>query len=188
MTQTRLERAVFFGAVVLAGLCARPSAAQADPRLSFEIAGALVVDEYAREVEQWEADPGLVTALAAGWEWRSGAWSFVPEVGFGSGVFTDPFGRRVFSIAGGARVLWGTAFRPYVAHHVGWGTEQGDEGDAMLSDRGLAIDAALGLDVPIDARWSMAAELSYRVLLAETGSGTEPTHWPSLGVAFVLRP
>ncbi len=36
--------------------------------------------------------------------------------------------------------------------------------------------------------WSMAAQLEYRVLLASTGSGTEPEHWPGAGIVFALRP
>jgi len=180
--------ALVSGLLVWATVSARPGVAHGDVHLSAEIAGSLLIAEYTRETERWEADPGLATALSAGWEWKAGLWSFVPEVGFGGGVFDDPYGRRVFSLAGGVRIEWGRAFRPYVLHHVGWGMEEGLDGDAALEHRGLAIDAALGLEVPFDEHWSMAAQLTYRVLLASTGSGTEPKHWPGAGIVFALRP
>jgi hypothetical protein len=68
------------------------------------------------------------------------------------------------------------------------GLRGGLDGDAALEHRGLANDVSLGLVVPFDEHWSMAAQLTYRVLLASTGSGTEPTHWPGAGVSFTLRP
>jgi hypothetical protein len=174
--------------LLIALLLSVPAVAQADLRVHAEIAGALLVDEYAREVEQWESDLGLATGVAAGWEWKTGRWSFVPEIGLAAARFTDPYTRSVFGIGGGLRVLWGTSFRPYLAAHCGWGMESGEDGDAMLEHRGLANDAALGLEVPFDKRWSMSAQLAYHVLLASTGSGTEPRHWPSAGIAFALRP
>jgi hypothetical protein len=188
--QAAFERgfAMILGMAALAAVSARPAEARADVHLSAELAGALLVSEYARETTRWEADPGLATSVTAGWELRSRTFAFVPEVAFGGGVFADPYGRRLVSLAGGARAAWGREFRLVVALHAGWGFEGGRDADAVLEHRGIALDGSLGFEVPFDAHWSMAAQLSYRVLLASTGSGTTPEHWPGAGVSFALRP
>lgn len=173
---------------VLAAVSARPVVARADIHLSANLGGALLVSEYQRETSRWEGDLGLTTAVTAGWELRSGLVSFVPELAFGGGVFSDPYGRRMVTISGGFRVAYGRAYRPYFASHVGWGFEEGVDGDAALEHRGTALDSSLGLEVPFDEHWSMAAQVTYRVLLASTGHGTSPEHWPGAGISFALRP
>ena len=172
---------------ILAAWLAAPAVAAADFRLSAGVDGSMLLAEYARETTVWEADPGMSANVLVGVGLPTRHVTIIPEASFGWAKFADPYGRDTLRVLAGLRVALPGEWEPSLFVHAGYGRSEGIDSDAVLQRSGLALDGGLALATHLDAHWALGAQLAYNGLLAETGSGTDLTHWLSLGLRVDTR-
>jgi hypothetical protein len=155
--------------------------AQAQIAVRAQVDGSIFLDEYARAETAWEADGGVGITGLVGYRLDLGLVVLTPEVGFNVCWFTDPYERDTVRVFGGGRLSLPWRVEPSTFVHLGWGTADGIDQDAVLHRDGLTLAAGLGADLRLVGGWSVGLQAGYNALWAETGSGTEATHWVSFG-------
>ena len=103
--------------------------------------------------------------------------AFVPEIGFTYGTFADTYERDLLRLLGGARLtLPGAVLQWSLVAHIGYGTSNGVDVDAVLDRSGLTFDVGGALDITLLPIVFFGAHLDYGALLASTGSGAQTAH------------
>lgn len=149
--------------------------------------GAVFFDQHVRAEPVWETAAGIGFTALLGYRFDLDRVALIPEAGAGYLWSNDRYSRKTVRVFGGGRLALPYRLEPSIVVHLGWGQASGTDDDAVLHRDGLSLATGLCLDLKLTFAWFVGVHLGYNALVAETGSGTETSHWISMGALTGIR-